>query len=142
MPYQGIADGLYLASTPGARVKGIPVVHYGIVDIGNVLNVQGVDESGVPTVIHQTPPRIKLEHLHPGVEWKLIDRISDVKGAIARIREAAKNPNYDLLGNNCEHFAKFVAHDTRVSGQVLVGGVVAGGLVVLGVAILSKLLKE
>ena len=141
MPYQGIADGLYLASTPGAKVKGIPVVHYGIIDIGNVLKAQSVDESGVPTVIHQTPPRIKFEHLLPGTKWKLIDRIADVDGAVARIRKAAKNPEYDLLGNNCEHFAKFVAHDTKVSGQVLVGVAVAGGIA-LGAVILSQLLKE
>ncbi|MDR1789540.1 MAG: lecithin retinol acyltransferase family protein [Opitutaceae bacterium] len=36
-----------------------------------------------------------------------------------RIIEASKNPKYDLFGNNCEHFAKYVAFDKKESGPIV-----------------------
>ncbi len=57
--------------------------------------------------------------------------VIDIEGAKARLKEAFKNPNYDLFGNNCEHFARFVTQNQRTSHQVfwgVTGTAVAGVL--------------
>ena len=138
MPYQGLADGLYLAEQTGLKLKGYPVTHFGIIDVGNVLGIPGVDTDKGPTVIHQTPPEIQFEHIGGERPWEIMDRITDIDGAKARIAQGLEKPKYDIFTNNCEHFAKDVAHDNRVSGQVLVGVGAALGLGIL----LLKLLKR
>ena len=53
----------------------------------------------------------------------------DVPLLIARLREAWQNPCYDLLGNNCEHFARYIAYGKRESIQlqwVVIGAVAVG----------------
>ncbi len=142
MSYEGVADGPYLARQTGLKLKGYPVTHYGIIDIGNTLGVPEIDTRNGPTVIHQTPPRIRFEHMGGDVPWEITDRIADAAGARARIMEGLKTPEYDMFRNNCEHFAKYVAYDNKVSGQVIAGVAVAGGVVALGIAILRKLLQE
>ena len=44
--------------------------------------------------------------------------LEDEADAIARIYRAAENPNYDLFGHNCEHFARYVATGRRESTQI------------------------
>lgn len=138
MPYEGLADGLYLARQTGLKLKGYPVTHYGIIDIGNTLGIEGVNTRNGPTVIHQTPLKIRLEYVGGDIPWEITERIGDIEGAKARILEGLKTPEYDMFTNNCEHFAKYVAHDNRVSGQVIVG---VGAAVGLGL-LLSRLLKR
>jgi hypothetical protein len=134
VPYQGTADGLYLARQTGLKLKGYPVTHFGIVDVGNTLGVDGVDVSQGPTVLHQTPPKIRFDQIGGDETWEILEQVEDTNGAIARIREGLKHPEYDMFTNNCEHFAKYVARDTKVSGQVVVG-------VGSGVALIWLLLK-
>ena len=106
--------------------------------MGNALAIPNIDSSLGPTVIHQTPPHIKFEHIGEGSQWELTDRIEDTEGARGRIANALKEPEYDMFANNCEHFANYVAHDNRVSGQVITG---VGVGVALGLLLL-KLLKR
>ncbi len=121
MPYQGYADGLCLLMQPGA--KGVD--HYGILDIGNRIGHPQVDGRH-PIVIHQTPPTIVMNWLQETGSWSVRGRITDEPYAIGRLKAALKNPSYDVFGNNCEHFARFVATGKRESTQLQVIVVVAG----------------
>ena len=122
MPYQNLENGLYLV-VQKSRAKGVD--HYGILDVGNRIQHPSV-RSQQPTVIHQSPPRIQIDWLQNTGEWKVLARITDEVDAIARIKKAAENPNYDLFGHNCEHFARYVATGKRESKQVQAGVVIAG----------------
>lgn len=131
MPYQNLNDGLYLITQP-AEKNGIKLEHYGILDVGNILRHPNADGSH-PVVIHQTPPNIRADWLGNTGNWNLKGHISDVQGAMERIKEAFKNPTYDLFGNNCEHFARYVSQGKRYSNQIFWGGVgvIAAGALAL-----------
>lgn len=130
MPYQGYVDGLYLVKQRSAK-KGCD--HYGIVDIGNRTRHPRVD-GHQPVVFHQVPPVLRADWLQDTGSWDVLARITDEAMAIERLKAAAGNPNYDLFGNNCEHFARFVAMGRRESTQ-LQAVMVLGGLAALTVAI-------
>jgi len=106
------------------QLKGVLVDHYGILDVGNRLNLPNVGWQ--PVVIHQTPPEIRLDRLEDTGNWKVLGKITDEPDAIARINKAVKNNAYDLFGNNCEHFARYIATGRRESTQLQAWGFIAG----------------
>jgi len=128
MPYQGYVDGLYLLKQKSGE-KGVD--HYGILDIGNRIKHPKVDGIN-PTVVHQTSPNIKIDWLQNTGSWEMLGPVTDENGAVNRMKEALKNPAYDLFSNNCEHFARFVATGKRESTQIQ-SAVIVAGLVVLSI---------
>ncbi len=129
MPYQNLSDGLYLV-TQDSDKDGVAITHFGVLDVGNVLQHAAADGSH-PIVIHQTPPTIRADWLAHTGRWSIMGRVTDVSGAIQRLRAAFSNPTYDLFGNNCEHFARFVAEGDHRSDQIFwagVGAVAVGAL--------------
>lgn len=134
MPYKQIQDGLYLLIQKSEE-KGVD--HYGILDVGNRLNLDEVRLVRQPVVIHQTPPSIQISWLQDTGAWNNLGKILDEPAAIARIRNAARNPHYDLFGNNCEHFARYVATGVRESTQVQ-AAVAVTGLVALTAYALTR----
>ncbi len=118
MPYQGLPDGLYLAKQK-SRIKPDLIEHYGVIDIGNLLNhPQG--NKKMPIVIHQAIPFIRIDWLIYTGRWKIIGRTKDNKivNAKKRIQKAIKNPRYNLFGNNCEQFARYVTTGIKESKQL------------------------
>jgi hypothetical protein len=108
--------GLYLVKC-AVEVKGkLLVDHYGIVDVGNILG-QLPPGDGRSIVVHQTSPEIKKDWFEPG-DWLNLGTITDIEFAKQRFNEAIKNPKYDLFGNNCEHFARFISTGKRESLQI------------------------
>jgi len=79
-----------------------------------------------PVVIHQTPPAIRFDWLQSTGKWDILGRISNEPDAIQRMRHAMTDPSYDLFGNNCEHFARYVASGVKESQQLQVGAVLVG----------------
>ena len=122
MPYQQYPDGLYLLKQK-PEAKGVD--HYGILDVGNRMGHPQVDGRH-PVVIHQTPPSIRLDWLQYTGTWSVLGRITDEDEAKARMNVAFENPNYDLFGHNCEHFARYVATGRHESTQLQAVGIVAG----------------
>lgn len=122
MPFQGFSDGLYLVKQ---KLNKKPFVdHYGIVDIGNILNhPQGNPD--MPIVIHQAVPRIRVDWLSNTGTWDIIGKVNDDQliNAKERIDEALTNPAYDLFNNNCEHFARYVITGIKESKQLQAVGV-------------------
>lgn len=121
MPYQGRPDGLYLVMQK-SPTKGVD--HYGILDIGNKLLVQGADGIN-PVIVHQCPPSIRADLLEGTGTWNILGRITDEQYAIARYKAALADPAYNLFGHNCEHFARFVATGVRESKQLQAAGAIA-----------------
>lgn len=122
MSYQGYADGLYLLRQKSGS-KGFD--HYGILDVGNRIKHPQVDGRH-PVVIHQTPPSVTMTWLQNTGPWSVLGRITDEARAIQRMGAALQDPEYDLFGHNCEHFARFVATGRRQSTQLQAVGIVAG----------------
>lgn len=122
MPYQHLADGLYLIKQKSAS-KGVD--HYGILDVGNRLGHPAVNGLQ-PVVVHQSPPSIRLNWLQDTGTWEVLGKITSERDAIARIRDAYQTPAYDLFGHNCEHFARYVATGKHESTQIQAAAVVAG----------------
>jgi hypothetical protein len=56
----------------------------------------------------------------------MLGPVTDEQFALQRLKVAAANPDYDLFGNNCEHFARFVATGVRESTQLRAAVVVVG----------------
>ena len=126
MPYGDIDDGLYLMVSKSMDGK---IIHYGILDVGNVLQYPNSNGSH-PIVYHQTPPRIQIQWLQDtGDGWVIIGQVTDIQYAKHRLLLALQNPEYEVFGNNCEHFARFVAGGKKYSIQIQNGG----GLVALGI---------
>lgn len=120
---RNLKNGFYLIKQK-SQVKGINVEHYGILDVGNRLNL--AINRFIPIVIHQTPPRIRTDWLSKTGAWDVLGKITDEQFAIARIHKALENDVYDLFGNNCEHFARFVANGRRESTQLQAAGIFVG----------------
>ena len=122
MPYQQYQDGLYLLKQK-SQAKGVE--HYGIMDVGNKLNIQ--QANGLhPVIVHQTPPSIALSWLQETGSWEVLGKITDETSAINRMKIALVTPTYDLFGHNCEHFARYVATGKKESTQLQAVGVIAG----------------
>lgn len=123
MPFQHLDDGLYLIKQRSAA-KGVD--HYGILDVGNRLKIPNVFPGQQPVVIHQTPPQLQLTWLQHTGQWEVMGHITDEGDAVARIHHARQDPKYNLLGHNCEHFARYVATGKRESRQVQAVAMIAG----------------
>jgi hypothetical protein len=134
MPYSIRIAGLYLM-VQKTQMKGVLVDHYGILDVGNTMNLPNTGWQ--PLVIHQTPPQIRLDRLADTGDWKVLGKITDEPDAISRINRAIENSAYDLFGNNCEHFARYVATGRRESMQLQALGLVASLLAVVVILAMS-----
>jgi hypothetical protein len=124
-----LQPGLYKARE---RRSDKGVLHYGILDVGNRMRIPLANGFNV-VVIHQLPPRIKCEYTNPA-GWQDLENIEDESGAIERLRSALARPEYNVFGNNCEHFVNYVAYGIRRSLQVELAGI-GGGLVAIGLVI-------
>jgi hypothetical protein len=135
MPNNIRRAGLYLMMQK-TQMKGVLVDHYGILDVGNRLNLPNAGYR--PLVIHQTPPQIRLDRLEDTGEWKVLGKITDEHDAISRINKALENNAYDLFGNNCEHFARYVATGRRESMQLQAIGLLVGLLATVIILTMSS----
>lgn len=133
MPYQDFPDGLYLAQQK-SNIKPYFFDHYGVIDVGNILNhPQG--NPNMPIVIHQANPAIRADGLTNTPSWKVMGKVNDAHliNAKKRLQEALKNPEYNLICNNCEHFARYVTTGIKESTQIQS----AFAITVLGVLLYS-----
>lgn len=121
MPYQNLEDGLYLVSQQSEKM-GIPIRHYGVLDVGNILMIQSppLVFSGEPVIIHQTPPEVRADVLSETGSWSIEGKVirQHLREAVERVKTALKTPSYDLFGHNCEHFARFITTGTKESKQL------------------------
>src|SRR5213593_4981688 len=127
-------SGIYEVTRRAGSSKSVE--HRAVADVGNRLGLLRCRDAFHPhavLLVHQTPPALAYEYFSDGLpdEWTVVRRVTDEDGARARFPQAAANPRYDPVLNNCEHFASTVATGERQSPQLR--GV--GALVGLGIAI-------
>lgn len=106
--------GLYVVKQRSLAKR---VDHYGILDVGNRLKFEW-SYSARPVIVHQTPPTLRVDWAENTGHWQVVGRIVDEESARTRVRAAAASPGYNLLGNNCEHFARFTATGVPESRQL------------------------
>jgi hypothetical protein len=123
MPFKDLPDGLFLVRQ---RSTTKLVDHYGILDVGNRTQHPQVWPGSQPTVVHQYPAGLRIDWLQHTGAWDVLGQVFDEPYARERLRLAASNAKYDLFGNNCEHFARFVTTGKKESTQVQAGLFVAG----------------
>lgn len=80
-------------------------------------------------VVHLLPDGLKVEPWKS--DWEVLGRAQDEGQAFRRLVQASRQPRYRLLGNNCEHFARYVVTGKRESPQLQGVGWVAVGVVAL-----------
>lgn len=117
-----LSDGIYQVK----RKSTYPLIeHYGVVVIGKHLESLGFYDKR-PRVIHKTDLGICADFFNLS-EWQRLKfvSVSQVDQEIMRIKVALKNPTYDLLLGNCEHFARFVMEGKEYSTQVQTVGIMA-----------------
>jgi|GEM_PF-1769643 len=118
---QTLNRGLYRVKRSAAGAKSVE--HSAIADVGNrlgLLRTRDVFHPYAVLIVHQTPPELAYEYFRDGLpdEWTVVGKITDEAGARARLPQAAANPRYDPVLNNCEHFASTLATGVRQSPQL------------------------
>lgn len=127
-----LTKGLYLVKKPAEKFLGL-VDHYAVIDVGNSLRLFPKTEKG-PVVIEKIDGKgIVVGYILDN--WTIIGKVSDhyLFPASFRLVQALKDPTYDLFGNNCEHFARFIAEGKKESIQVKSFGALA---LIFGVVLL------
>lgn len=122
MGYERILDGMYLVVQRSER-KG--VVHEAILIAQRWFDDTFIDASD-PIVVHQVPPRIRRDQALDTGPWMIVAKIADGAGAMRRLMVAIRTPNYHLLWNNCQHFARYIAYGKKESPQVQTAFVILG----------------
>lgn len=120
IPIGNLSPGLYWITQP-AREKG--VIHHAILDVGCCVQWPARQVMDRATMFHQTPPSIRHEPIADTGFWSVHLRIGDEAAAIQRLAQACINPRYHVIGNNCEHFARYIATGVRESKQLQAFGV-------------------
>ena len=127
MDPQHLPPGLYWIVQVSPE-KGVE--HHTILDVGNRMRCAD-DGRWQDMIIHQAPPSIRREPSAGTDQWTVVlHKIADERNAIRRLVAAHANPGYSTFGNNCEHFARYVATGVRESHQLQFAGAV---VVVIGI---------
>jgi len=129
LPLHRLEPGLYWV-TQRSPTKGVD--HHAILDVGNRMGYLGGCRQ--PIIVHQTPPSIRRESVEGTGYWNILKKIADERDAVRRLLAACENPAYSVVGNNCEHFARYIATGVRESHQVQLIGFIGAifGLVLIG----------
>lgn len=121
MDSQHWPPGLYWIVQPSPK-KGVD--HHAILDVGNRMRCSDAGQ-WQDMIIHQTPPSIQRQQSAGTGHWTVLQKIVDESNAIRRLVAACANPTYSTIGNNCEHFARYIATGVRESHQLQRMGTVA-----------------
>jgi len=117
-------DGVYLIKR---KSDYLAIEHYGVLVVGKPLGLLGYSNKS-PLVFHLTDLGFQVDWLeifgNPEVLGK-VDSTQEMQ-AIKRLTFASNNLNRWHVGNNCEHFARFVAEGISQSTQVQTVGILGG----------------
>ena len=102
------------------RSLGKSVMHHAIIDTDNrlgLLRTRDVFERRA-VVAEMSPSGPAVTVVEDVSAWTVVQEVTDVAGARARLPVAQTRGGYDPALNNCEHFATEVATGDRHSPQV------------------------
>lgn len=104
--------------------------YYGVIVIGRLLLQLEFSEK-YPLVFHLTDEGIRVDWLETSGTWQVLGEVNPIQriNAITRLKSAFNNPNYNLLSNNCEQFARFVTEGYKQSIQLQNAGLALIGII-------------
>ena len=110
-----LKEGIYLVSRKGAKSDSYD--HYGIAVSGKFLkefNFWGNKSK----VIHRIDSGV-VENDYDPLSWQVLYRMPENEIPLAILRtKLSLNEKYNLILNNCEHFARYVTTGKKESSQV------------------------
>lgn len=116
------SEGIYLVNRKGSLSSGY--YHYGFAVSGKFLNYFNLPK-GVAKVIHKDNKKVVADD-YDALSWQVIHKMPENEIPLAIIRtKQTLNESYNLLSNNCEHFARYVTTGKKESSQIQVLGVLA-----------------
>ncbi len=103
-----LSEGIYLVKRKSVILPSV-IDHYAVIVVGKPLKQLGYSEQ-YPLVFHLTDEGIRIDWLETSGSWEMLGAVHPTQrqNAIRRLKLAFNNPNYILLSNNCEQFARFV----------------------------------
>jgi hypothetical protein len=114
MNNQGLSS-VQLVRRPAVEKPG--VFHYAVELGARTAALIGRHRRGI--VVELKPAGLSFEPSETQSGWSPVVIAADEAGAVARLRELATDGmTYDLVKNNCEHFARYVVTGKRESIQV------------------------
>lgn len=119
-----LKNGLYLVKRPAEKYWRL-VDHYAVIDAGNTSGLfSGFGQR--PILIEKIEGKGNVFSYMSG-EWTILGKVRDhqVFYATLRLIQALHDPTYNLFGNNCEQFARFIAEGKKTSKQVNSLGAIA-----------------
>lgn len=110
-----LLEGIYLVKRKGEKSSGYD--HYGFVVSGKFLKSFNLPE-GKTKVIHKTDIGV-VENDYDSLSWQVIYKMPENETLLAILRtKQSLNDKYNLLFDNCEHFARYVTTGKKESSQV------------------------
>jgi hypothetical protein len=128
-PKVNYPSGIYLVNKKSEILPNL-IDHYGVMFVGATLKSIGYSDAK-PIVFHLTDSGFQKHYLEGFGVPQVLGKVNsnDLLQTIWRLKISFFNPNYDLISNNCEQFARFVTEGYKQSIQlqtVTVVGLVAG----------------
>lgn len=119
-------EGIYLVERKGAKSSAYD--HYGFTVSGKFLKYFNLPR-GKAKVIHKYDTGV-VESDYDSLSWQVIHKMQENEIPLAILRtKLSLNDKYNLLFDNCEHFARYVTTGKKESSQVqnVVGLSLIGG---------------
>lgn len=113
-----LSEGIYLVKRKSVILPSV-IDHYAVIVVGKPLKQLGYSEQ-YPLVFHLTDEGIRIDWVETSGSWEMLGTVHPTQrqNAIRRLKLAFNNPNYILLSNNCEQFARFVTEGYKQSIQL------------------------
>lgn len=118
--------GIYLVKTTSQLLPDV-LYHFGVLIAGNNLKKIGYSDSH-PLVFHLTDKGFQIDWVETFGKPEILGKVDLVNESLTlqRLRYASLHLNRWQLGNDCEHFARFIAEGYKQSTQFQNIGVLSG----------------
>ena len=120
------AQGTYLVKTTSQLFPNL-LYHFGVMIVGRRLRELGYSDT-YPLVFHLTNSGFQVDWVETFGKPEILGKVDSISEpqALDRLRFASQNMNLWYVGNDCEHFARYVAEGYKQSTQFQNIGVLSG----------------
>lgn len=118
VPKPTYSDGIYLVKTIGQTLPNV-IDHFGVMIVGPSLKQFDYSDEK-PIIFHLTDGGFQGDLCEGFGRIDVLGKVDSeqMTQAIWRMKLSFFNPNYDLIKNNCEQFARYVTEGYKQSAQL------------------------